>query len=78
MGFWGLGVRVEGAPVHALPSAPVCPARHTQSLKSSLPSPELALAGHALHCKAWAAVITPGLKSLDFRLWGSEFGVANP
>ena len=40
---------------HALPSAPVCPARHVQSLKSVLPSPELELAGHALHCEAWVA-----------------------
>ena len=60
-GFWGLGVRVEGAPVHALPTAPVCPARQVQSLISVLPSPELALAGQALHCAACVAVITPGL-----------------
>ena len=59
--FGGLGLRVEGAPVHALPSAPVCPARQVQSLISMLPSPELALAGQALHCAACVAVITPGV-----------------
>jgi hypothetical protein len=37
--------------VHALPLAPVYPARHVQLLNTVLPSIELVLAGHAMHCE---------------------------
>ena len=52
MRVWGWGLRVEGAPVHALPSAPVCPARHVQLDKTVLPASEVEKAGHAPHSDA--------------------------